>query len=331
MSSVAPFKIGQAAVAAGTRARIELPVARTPAGDWLSLSVEVVHGGLPGPALWLTGAIHGDEIDGIEIIRRTVAALSAPALRGTVIAVPVVNLFGFVSKSRYLPDRRDLNRAFPGSARGSLASRLAHILMSEVVARAEWGIDFHCGSDNRENLPQVRADLDDPATRQMARVFGAPVSIHGSPPAGALRRAALEAGCRTLLYEGGEAGRFTESAIRRGVGGVRRVLRHLGMVEVAAASPPAAESRSRRWVRAGRSGICRIEAELGDSVREGQPLGEITDPFGDGGHPITARSAGIVIGRRINPLVYQGEAVVHIAQLTEAHGGRGNAIARRPR
>ncbi|HUE77911.1 MAG TPA: succinylglutamate desuccinylase/aspartoacylase family protein [Longimicrobiales bacterium] len=324
MNSRPPLRLGGKRVRPGERKRVELPVARITTGDWLALSVEVLHGRGPGPTLWLTGAIHGDEIDGIEIIRRILTRLDTGTLNGTIIAVPVVNLFGFVSESRYLPDRRDLNRSFPGSTTGSLAARLARMLMDEVVARGDWGLDFHCGSDKRENLPQVRADLDDDETRRIARVFGAPVTIHGRAPDGALRKAALEADCRTLVYEAGEAGRFTESAIRRGVDGVARVLRTLGMTDggaglapgTAADTPPATvESRRTRWVRAARSGICRIEVELGQRVRKGQAVGEITDPFGDGGETLAARCDGIVIGRRVNPLVYQGEAVVHLAEV----------------
>ena len=322
MSSRKAFQLGGRRIPPGERKRVELPVARITTGGLLALSVDVLHGARPGPTLWLTGAIHGDEIDGIEIIRRTVTRLDPGTLAGTVIAVPVVNMFGFVSESRYLPDRRDLNRSFPGSATGSLAARLARMLMDEVVARGDWGLDFHCGSDNRENLPQVRADLDDEETRRIAHAFGAPITIHGKAPDGALRRAALEADCRALVYEAGEAGRFTETAIRRGVEGVDRVLRTLGMVNGAGSpTPETVESRRTRWVRAARSGICRVAVELGETVRTGQPVGEITDPFGEGGKTLAARCDGIVIGRRVNPLVYQGEAVVHIAEVAGEGGG----------
>ncbi|MDX1674402.1 MAG: succinylglutamate desuccinylase/aspartoacylase family protein [Longimicrobiales bacterium] len=316
MSSQPALELGGEAVHAGEQRRIELPVARITTGDWLALTVDVVNGREPGPTLWLTGAIHGDEIDGIEIIRRTMDAVDPGALSGAIIAVPVVNLFGFVSESRYLPDRRDLNRAFPGSAGGSLAARLAHMLMQEVVSRADWGIDFHCGSDDRENLPQLRADLDDAETRRLAHRFGAPVTIHGKPPDGALRKAAWKAGCRTLVFEGGQAGRFTESAIRAGVTGVARVLAALGMREgePEPAETATIESRKTRWVRAGRSGICRVEVALGETVRRNQRLGEVADPFGDGAKALKARSDGVVIGRRVNPLVYQGEAAVHLAE-----------------
>jgi predicted deacylase len=314
-SSVGPFEVADAAVTPGARERLQLPVARLPAGGWLSLPIEVVHGAEPGPAVFLSGTIHGDELDGLEIIRRVLDGVRPESLAGTVVAAPIVNLPGLVAESRYLPDRRDLNRAFPGSANGSLAARLAHLFMTEVVRRCSHGIDFHCGSDDRENLPQVRADLDDDETRRLARAFGAPVTIHAQAPAGSLRRAAVRGGGRVLLYEAGEARRFTASAIRTGAAGARRVLAALGMVDAAEDGPPSTvECRTRRWVRAGRSGVCRLDVELGDEVRKGEVLGEISNALGTERSPVRSRASGIVIGRRIHPIVYQGEALVHIAE-----------------
>lgn len=304
---------------AGTRKRVDVPVARLTTGEWLHLPVQVVHGGRDGPTVWLSGAVHGDELDGVEIIRQVLGRLRVPSLAGTVLAVPIVNVFGFLAENRYLPDRRDLNRSFPGAARGSMASRLAHLVMTEVVGRCGYGIDFHCGSDGRDNLPQVRGNLEDGETRELARVFGAPVAIHGRPPDGSLRKEAVKAGARALLYEGGEAGRFTRSAIDTGTEGTLRVLRHLDMLggEVEAPSDPSPEAWKTHWVRAGRSGICRLDIELGEAVAKGQRLGFIADALGDEGRTVKARAAGVVIGRRVNPRVYQGEAVVHLAEVRE--------------
>jgi len=310
------IRIGNSDVAPGTHAQAEIPVARYVTGDWISLKVEVIHGAEPGPSIWLSGAIHGDELDGVEIIREASAKISPKKLRGTVLAVPIVNVFGFIQASRYLPDRRDLNRSFPGTEKGSMASRLAWLFTKEIVDRCDWGLDFHCGSGDRENLPQIRGDLEDHATRSVAEAFAAPLLIHNTAPAGSLRREALGRGRRVLVYEGGEAGRFTRSSIEVGTAGALRVLHHLGMIDEA--PPPASTSvrvDSTHWVRASRSGIVRLDAELGDEVRKGTKIGEVTEILGGGRKRVRASNTGIVIGRRVNPVVYQGEALVHIARV----------------
>lgn len=313
-SSAPAFPIGGLEVAPCHRQRLRIRVARLPAGGRLALPVDVIHGSKPGPVVFLSGAIHGDELDGVEITRQVLATLAPDRLEGTVVGVPIVNLPGLLAESRYLPDRRDLNRSFPGSPKGSLAARLAHLFMREVVERCSHGIDFHCGSDDRENFPQVRADLDDEETRRMARAFGAPVTIHGAAPAGSLRWAAVKQGIKVLLFEAGEARRFTGSAIRSGVEGTLRVLAELGMTpDGDPAPPPTIECRRRRWIRARRSGIFRPDVALGEHVSRNQLLGEITNALGNESQPVIAREAGIVIGRRIHPIVYQGEALVHLA------------------
>jgi hypothetical protein len=312
-SSDAVFEAGGARVGAGQRTSVRIQVARLPAGGWLALPLHIVHGASAGPTLFLSGAIHGDEVDGVEIIRQVLGRLDADELAGTLLAAPVVNLPGLLVASRYLPDRRDLNRSFPGSATGSLAARLAHLFITEVVDRCSHGIDYHCGSDDRENLPQVRADLDDDETRRLAHAFAAPITIHAPSPEGSLRRAAVERGTRVILYEGGEARRFTNAAVRAGVAGTLNVMGALGMIEGAAAGPVSPECRTRKWVRASRSGVCRLDVELGERVAEGQILGEVTNALGRETAPVRSRADGVVIGRRINPIVFQGDALVHIA------------------
>lgn len=311
------FAIGNVRVRAGSAKEVELPITRLVTGGDVSLPVRVVHGREPGPTVWVNAAIHGDEVLGVEVIRQAVATLSPRTLRGTLVAVPVVNVLGFMTGDRYLPDRRDLNRSFPGSARGSLASRIAHLFMTEVVDKCEVGIDLHTAADRRTNLPQIRADLDDPRTRELAEAFGAPVMLHARLRDGSLRQAGRDRGATVLLYEAGEALRFEEEPIAVGVRGVHRVLAALDMVDPPPPAPegePApAECRTSGWVRARGTGILHMEVHLGDRVEEGQRLGGLSDTFGRRVRLVHADRPGIVIGLTRAPIVNAGDALVHIA------------------
>ncbi|MFP5252082.1 MAG: succinylglutamate desuccinylase/aspartoacylase family protein [Actinomycetes bacterium] len=308
------FAIGGVRVRAGQSKSVELPIARLVTGGDVSLPVRVVHGREPGPVVWLDAAVHGDEVVGVEVIRQVLAAVSPRTLRGTLLAVPVVNVLGFMTGDRYLPDRRDLNRSFPGSARGSLASRIAHLLMTEVVARCDVGIDLHTGSDRRDNLPQIRADLDDPETRRLAAAFGAPVMLHARLRDGSLRQAASEAGAIALLYEAGEALRLEPEPIDVGVAGVLRVLAALDMLDGQRHDgPPPVECRASGWVRSRGSGILHLDAQLGDTVSAGARLGRVADALGTGGRIVRTDRDGIVSGLTRAPIVHAGDAVAHIA------------------
>lgn len=231
--------------------RAEIQVARLFDFTRMTVPIEVVHGREPGPVLFITAAIHGDELNGIEIIRRVLHARVFSHLCGTLIAVPIVNVFGFNTKQRYLPDRRDLNRCFPGAADGSLASQLAHALMQEVVMRCTHGIDLHTGAIHRSNLPHIRATLDQPQVQAMAEAFGAPLIIHSGLRDGSLREATRELGIPMVLFEGGEALRFNESVIRTGVKGVLSIMQHIGMLppsEKPRSHKPSLVARSSFWV-----------------------------------------------------------------------------------
>jgi len=328
----APLEIDGKAVPPGETRRIEIPVARLATQTPVHLSVVAVNGRHPGPRLWLSAAVHGDEINGVEIIRRVLAAVDPARLRGAVVAVPVVNIFGFLNQSRYLPDRRDLNRSFPGSPQGSLASRLARLFLDRVVAQCTHGIDLHTAAAPRANLPQIRADLDDPATRACARAFGAPVILHARTRDGSLRAAAADRGLTTLLFEGGEPLRFNEDVIRAGREGILRVMSHLGMLaaQVPARRMPVLESRASTWVRAGQSGLFHRETELGNRVRAREPIGRITDVPGDLDIPVLASREGVVIGVTMVPLVSRGDALVHIAE-PASEGQRPKARPERSR
>ncbi|MFT4623971.1 MAG: putative deacylase [Myxococcota bacterium] len=310
----APIEIAGRRYAAGEQAQLSLPIARLASGVQVSLPLKVLHGAADGPTMWINAAIHGDEISGVDIIRRVTERLDPATLRGTLLVVPVVNVHGFVRGDRYLPDRRDLNRSFPGSARGSLARRIAHLLLTEVVARCSVGIDLHTGSDGRSNLPQIRADLDDPATAKLARAFGAPIMVHSASREGSLRRAATNVGATTLTFEGGEALRFDRAAIEAGTRGVLRVMAVLGMIDPL--EPPratATRSVSSRWVRAAKSGLAQVDCQLGDTVEKGQLLGRIHDSFGNRISQYKSPVTGIVIGLRLEPLVNRGDALLHVA------------------
>jgi uncharacterized protein len=313
------IRVGEHRIARGERVRLELPAARLATGSPLALPVEVLHGVQPGPRVWLCAAIHGDELNGVEVIRQVLGECSPRRLAGTLVAVPIVNVFGFITGSRYLPDRRDLNRSFPGSIRGSLAARIAHLFMKEVVEGSDLGIDLHTGSADRTNLPQIRADLDDPRTRELARAFGAPLAIHSGLRDGSLRAAAGARGTRVLVYEGGEPRRFNRGPIEAGVMGTLRVLAALGMRRTTLPPPgPVLESRSTAWIRAGRSGLFRAEVEPGSRVTKGQRLGVIKDAFGDQALRVKARTGGVVIGLSLQPHVNRGDALIHVAEVEGA-------------
>ena len=301
-------------VSPGQSRRLEIPVARLPTGTNLSLPVEVVCGAHEGPRMWLSAAVHGDELNGVEIIRRVMEKIEPAKLRGTLIAAPIVNVYGFIDQSRYLPDRRDLNRCFPGSATGSLASRLAYLFMTEIVARCQYGIDLHTGANHRTNLPQVRADLSDEETRKCAEAFAAPVTIDARTRDGSLRWAATKKKrSKVLLYEAGEPLRFNEDAIATGVKGVLRVLLQLKMrTRGPKRTTETIRFDATTWVRAKRSGILRLEVKLGQRVAKGDRLGRIADAFGGESVRVVAPGSGLVLGHTSNPLVHQGDAVLHI-------------------
>ncbi|UCH27875.1 MAG: succinylglutamate desuccinylase/aspartoacylase family protein [Trueperaceae bacterium] len=311
-----PLRIAEREILPGSRVRFEIDIGRRATGTQVAIPVEVIHGRRPGPCLFVCAAIHGDEINGVEIVRRLLMRPGMANLRGTLIAVPIVNVFGFVGLSRYLPDRRDLNRSFPGTKAGSLASRLAHSFLLEIAENSTHGIDLHTGTAHRSNLPQVRASLDNPETERLARAFRAPVIIDADIRDGSLRHALVERNIPIVVYEAGEALRFDEQSIRAGVRGVVSVMRELNMIAPttrAVAVPEPIVARSTHWVRAEEGGILRTRARLGTSVAYGERLGVIADPLGTREIPVLASYAGVVIGRTELPLVHAGDALFHLA------------------
>ncbi|QPJ62913.1 MAG: succinylglutamate desuccinylase/aspartoacylase family protein [Candidatus Nitronauta litoralis] len=309
------FKIGGNLIKKGERKKIQLAVSHLYDGTDLSIPVEVIRGVEDGPVLFISAAIHGDEINGTEIISRILKNRTLKKLKGTLITVPVVNVFGFNMLSRYLPDRRDLNRSFPGSKNGSLASRLANIFMNEIVKKSTHGIDLHTGAVHRTNLPQIRAWMSNAETRRLAFDFGVPVILNSNIRDGSLREAARRKKIPMLLFEGGEALRFNEKVIEIGVNGCLSVMRSIGML-------PKKKHRERKevfvswgsqWLRAPVSGLVHTLKNLGTRIKEGDSLGVITDQFGKPRGEIISPIEGIIIGQLKLPLVNGGDALYHIA------------------
>jgi len=314
-----PFEIGELSVPAGERGAIDLAVAQLYTHTELNIPIQVVHGRSAGPVLLVSAAIHGDELNGVEIIRRLMRQPALSRLKGTLVTAPVVNVFGFIHRSRYLPDRRDLNRCFPGSGRGSLGSRVANLFKTQVLDHCTHLIDLHTGAIYRSNLPQVRGALADEAVHGLARGFGLPVVLDSDPLDGSLRLQAMKAGIPAITYEGGEALRFDEPSIRAGLRGCLAVMRELGML-------PRRRSRKRnnswepmvahstQWIRAEIDGVFRPDVGLGAHVRKGDRMGWIASPLGESQVEISAPAAGVLIGRNNIPLVHEGEALFHIAR-----------------
>ena len=293
---------------------LELPkMYNTP--TWLP--VKVIRGKKEGPVIFISAAIHGDELNGIEIIRRFRKLSILKRLKGTVILVPIVNVYGIMTLSRYLPDRRDLNRSFPGSAKGPLAGRVAKIFFDEIVTKCDLGIDLHTAAIHRSNLPQVRTNIENEYTFNLAKVFGAPVILHSEIRDGSLRAVAQEKGVPILLYEAGEALRFDETSIRIGVHGIVNVLRENNMLPKVSrkklAKTPVV-TKSSRWIRASESGMLRTIKALGDTVQKDEIIAFIDEPLDDDCFEIKATFDGIIIGKSEIPLVQAGDAVFHIAR-----------------
>ncbi|WP_298677377.1 succinylglutamate desuccinylase/aspartoacylase family protein [uncultured Lentibacter sp.] len=316
MSKRDGFEIAGEVVAAGERRTVHIPVSTLSDHTPVTLSAHVLHGKKDGPVVFVSAGIHGDEVIGVEIVRRLLRAKNLVKLSGTLIVVPIVNTFGFLNHSRYLPDRRDLNRCFPGSPNGSLASRLADIFMSEVVARCSLGIDLHSAAIHRVNLPQVRVSAKNRETMRLAEVFGAPVILTSGLREGSLRQEAQKRGVDVLLYEAGEGMRFDEMSVRAGLAGILRVLNAVGVLPSAGIAKPKAQSllcADSHWQRAPAGGLLRVFKGEGDVVQAGEVVAAISDPFGEREIEVTTKYSGIIVGRAVMPVVHEGDALFHIA------------------
>lgn len=300
-------------VGLGEQKEILLNIARLPTYTPIDLSVNVFRGEEDGPVLLLTGGLHGDEINGVEIIRRMIFKELIKPDKGTVIAIPLVNIYGFIQKQRDLPDGKDINRSFPGSKNGSLARLVSHTLMKKIFPQIDYGIDFHTGGDARDNYPQIRSQLKKEDNRKLAEAFAAPITVNSSLIDKSFRKVAQNKGKQILVFETGEAHRFDSFGIQEGINGTLRLMKHLGMREEAPeANEPDVYQKS-TWVRARYAGLFQQKIQLGDHVKKRQVLGHISDPFGHEWFKIISPQTGRIIGLNNAPVVHKGDALLHIA------------------
>jgi len=307
--------INETTVALGQNTRINLRIAKLPTHTVIDLPIYIYRAPVDGPVLLITAGIHGDELNGVEVIRRLKSTKEIIPTTGTVIAIPIVNIYGFLNNSRTMPDGRDLNRSFPGTKDGSLASRIAYTLMNVVIPHIDFGIDFHTGGVNK-NYPQIRCTFDIPKNLELAGAFAPEFIINSRLRDGSFRRAAHRLGKSILVFEGGESNRFDEVTIREGVDGIKRLMGTLGMNNsIFINNRETFMIKESSWVRANHSGIYRPLVNYGEAVRKNQVIATITDPYGESEYKLKSRFDGYVLAFRTMPIVNRGDAVMHIGNV----------------
>lgn len=306
--------INKTKILPGENKQILVNIARLPSHNSINVHVNVARSKNPGPVLLLLGGLHGDEINGVEIVRKIIEKKYNIPENGSIICIPIINIFGFIHSSRYVPDGKDVNRSFPGNKNGSLASRVAYFLRTEIIPQIDFGIDFHTGGDERTNFPQIRCMMDDLENELLAQAFSAPFTLHSKYRPNSLRRLAAKSFKKILVYEGGESSRFDDFAIKEGIDGTLRLLKHLGIAEHEMAEPEHQNKiiKSSSWVRAKVSGLFLSKIHSGQQLTKNQLIGYITDPFGDSKVKVKSPVNGYVIGLNNNPVMHQGDAIVHI-------------------
>lgn len=311
-----PMTINDTIIYPGEDALIRLSISRLPSGTEIDIPIHVFRAKEPGPTLLLMAGMHGDEVNGIETIRRMIRRKVLQPTRGTVLAIPILNIYGFLNFSREVPDGKDVNRSFPGSATGSLASRVAHRFTHEILPLVDYGIDFHTGGSSRSNYPQIRCLLPHATSEALANAFGAPFILNSKYRPNSLRKQASLSGKTIIVYETGESLRFDEAGINLAIEGTIRVMEHLEMTDepaVPVSQPPIVFHKS-SWIRAHRAGLFRSFVKNGQPIGRGQQIGTLADPYGYEMYPVISKVSGYIIGMNNMPVVNQGDALVHIGR-----------------
>lgn len=304
----------------GESKTITMEIARLHTMTKLKIPIIVERSKIDGPVVLFSAGLHGDEINGIEIVRQLIVRKINKPKRGTIICIPVINMFGFVNKSREFPDGRDLNRVFPGSKNGSLASRFAYFLLKEIIPNVDYCVDFHAGGASRFNAPQVRIVPGNEELKSLADVFNAPFTLYSKNISGSFRNSCTKLGVKMLLFEGGKSLDINHDITHEGVQGVKRFLQHFDMLTprkkpIDAAAPTLYIDKS-TWIRARHSGLFQHKAQAGQFVHKGEVIACITDPFGKFEQKVKAPSSGYIINANDAPIVYQGDAIFHLSLST---------------
>ncbi|SMO37008.1 succinylglutamate desuccinylase/aspartoacylase family protein [Gracilimonas mengyeensis] len=305
--------INKQKIGLGEQRTVNLNIARLPTYTSIDLPVLVYRAHEDGPVLLLTGGLHGDEVNGVEIVRRLIERETVIPQKGSVIAIPIVNIYGFIQNVRGLPDGKDINRSFPGSKSGSLASLLAYTLMNEIIPEIDFGIDFHTGGADRANYPQIRCSFESEKAKELAEAFQAPVMLHSGLISKSFRSAVHKKGKEILVYETGESLRYDEYGIEEGIKGTKRLMHSLGMLDEGATAKTTKVFNSSTWIRTKNAGLFITKCKLGEEFNKRQVLGSIKDPYGDLNSRITAPKDGMIIGINNCPVVNKGDALIHFA------------------
>lgn len=310
---IQPLEIYKFKIDAGEKAEIKIPVGQLPSGVDIYIRAFVYRAKQAGETMLIMAGVHGDEINGVETVRRTIYNKLFDKLeRGNVIVVPLLNIFGFLNFSREVPDGKDVNRSFPGSANGSLAARVAYVLSKEILPHVDFGIDFHTGGSSRYNYPQIRYTKDDKTAEKLAQVFAAPFTIASKTISGSLRRSANEKNIPLLVFEGGESTRLDALSIDKGIAGIQRILHHKQMISINLDPINSISINKKTWIRAPHAGMFRWLKSSGASVNKGEVIGVINDPYGQEEIQVTAKESGYIIGHNNAPVVSLGDALFNV-------------------
>lgn len=299
----------------GQQINIEIAIARLPTHTLIHLPVFIRSSKEDGPVILVSGGLHGDEINGVVAVKKMLEENMFVPNKGTLIFIPLVNVYGFLSNSRTFPDGRDLNRSFPGSNRGSLASQIAHIITTQIIPNIDYGIDIHTGGRMLSNYPQIRVDFKDKKGLELAKAFGAPFIINSAYIDKSFRKEAFKEKKTILVYEGGESMRLDEFAVDEAIAGTGRLLQHLGMIDQPFIRKEPLMVKESSWIRAKVSGIFIPTIKLGEPVKKGQVIAKISDPYGQVKVPVKSPSKGFVVGLNNLPVINAGDALVHVGRI----------------
>lgn len=301
----------------GESAKVSFNVAKLHTQNTINVPVIIERSTKPGPTILITAGIHGDEINGVEIVRQIIAKGINKPKKGTIICIPVINVFGFIHMDRQFPDGRDLNRVFPGGKSGSLAGRVAHKLITEIVPHADLILDFHTGGSGRFNSAQIRIVKNDPRLEELAKIFGATFIYYSKNINKSFRSACSKLGIPILLFEGGKSFNIDNTITNTGVNGTKRILRHLGVLspkfKVSYPKKDPIKITGSKWIRATHSGMFKADIPINSEVKKGDVLGNITDPYGSFNHFVKAPNGGFIFNLNESPIIYQGDAIFHIS------------------